>query len=61
MNSATVPQFWAMYRVLPTNVREAARQAYRLFQANPAHPSLRFHRLVMDPRAWSVRVDRDPS
>ncbi len=59
MNSTGTPGFWALYRQLPKKVREAAQAAYELFQQNPAHPSLRFHRLDYDPRFWSVRVTRD--
>ncbi len=42
MNSQTVPAFWELYRKLPQAIRERAREAYGLFQANPAHPSLHF-------------------
>jgi hypothetical protein len=38
------------------DVQQEARKAYRLFTQNPAHPSLRFERLVSDQRLWSVRV-----
>jgi hypothetical protein len=49
MKSATVARFWRLYRALPIAAREAAREAYRLFEADPAHPGLRFHRLVAHP------------
>jgi hypothetical protein len=56
MTSRTEPGFWKDYRKLPRKIREAARAAHRQFCADTAHPSLRFHRLVIDPRLWSVRV-----
>jgi hypothetical protein len=59
MNSRTVPGFWQLYRTLPRKVRDAARVAYRQFCADPAHPGLRFHRMAVDARLWSVHVTRD--
>jgi hypothetical protein len=59
MNSQTVPAFWELYRKLPEAIRQRAREAYGLFQANPAHPSLHFHRLAGHPELWSVRITRD--
>ncbi len=58
MNSLTSPRFWTLYRQLPAEIRQAARQAYQQFAADPAHPSLHFHRLKVDARLWSVRVTR---
>jgi hypothetical protein len=59
MTSATTASFWELYRTLPLHVRVAAREAYRQFSGNPAHPSLHFERLRSDSRQWSVRVTRD--
>ena len=59
MNSRTAADFWRLYRLLPKTVRAQARKAYRLFQENPAHPSLQIHRLAAYPELWSVRVTRD--
>ena len=59
MNSQTVAGFWRLYRLLPKTVREQARKTYRQFEANPALPSLHFHRLASYPDLWSVRVTRD--
>jgi hypothetical protein len=57
--SRVAPEFWQLHRKLPAEIRFAARKAYHLFSANPAHPSLRLERLRADPRAWSVRITRD--
>jgi hypothetical protein len=59
MNSNTTPRFWQMYAPLPASIRLAARQAYQQFQVDPRHPGLHFHRLVSDPRLWSLRITRD--
>lgn len=48
--------FLATIRKLHPEVRAAAREAYRKFSSNPAHPSLHLERLRSDPRFWSVRV-----
>jgi len=40
-------------------IRATARESYRKFAANPAHPGLQLERLKFDPRAWSVRVTRN--
>lgn len=58
MNSRTLPRFWQMYRQLPAEVRQAARNAYQRFASDPAHPSLQFHRLVRNPILWSARVTK---
>ncbi len=42
MKSSTTPNFWTSYRKLPTEIKSRARTAYRLWRANPRHPSLRF-------------------
>jgi hypothetical protein len=44
-----------MFDVLPEQIREQAREAYRQFQADPFHPGLRFHPLHNYPSYWSVR------
>lgn len=59
MKSTGTAQFWRHYRQLPPEIQVAARQAYRKFIENPAHPSLRLERLRADQRGWSVRVTRN--
>jgi len=58
MKSATLPSFWAQYKKLSEPTRKSARKAYRLWQENPFHPSLRFKCLDSDVGLWSVRVTR---
>lgn len=42
--------------MLPTRIQKQARDAYRLFKNNPAHPGLRFKQIQHDPPIFSVRV-----
>ena len=46
-------KFWALYRVLPEEVRELADKNYQLLKSNSRHPSLHFKRMG---ELWSVRV-----
>jgi hypothetical protein len=59
VKSFTTGQFWDRLRSLPQPVRRQAREAYKLFQTNPSHPSLHFKQI--DPRlsSWSVRINID--
>ena len=59
MTSRGTADFWELYRGLPPQVRDAAREAFKTFVENPAHPGLRLERLRSDGRAWSVRVTRN--
>ena len=53
MKSSTTPDFWVAYRNLLPEAKSRARTAYRLWQANSRHPSLRFKKVG---EVWSVRV-----
>jgi hypothetical protein len=59
VTSRGTEDFWALYRKLPPEIKEAARRAHQKFRENPAHPSLQLERLRRDSRLWSVRVTRD--
>ena len=56
MNSATVPSFWDAYRELDGTIRVRVRKAYRLWSADPFHPSLRFKCINQEENIWAVRV-----
>lgn len=56
MNSATLPSFWEAYKLLPNNIQQAARKAYRLWSENPFHPSLHFKCINREENIWSVRI-----
>lgn len=42
---------------LPKDVQSLARDAYRLFETNPAHPSLKFKKLPPFDDVWSARIN----
>ena len=56
MTSQGTPGFWATYRTLPSEVRDAARQAYGRFRENPQHPGLQFKKVHDQEPIYSVRV-----
>lgn len=45
MTSRATPRFWAASHELPSEVRDAAQKAYRLFRQDPKHPSLQFKKV----------------
>jgi len=59
VNSRGTDRFWDLSSQLPAEAKTAAREAFRVFRENPAHPGLRLKRLRGDPRAWLVRITRD--
>jgi hypothetical protein len=56
MNSHTTRRFRELLARLPAHVQQQARDAYRLFRQNPAHPGLRFKQVHADPPIYSARV-----
>lgn len=56
MNSRTTKRFRELLDVMPSQVQKQAREAYRLFQQNSAHPGLRFKQVHLDPPIYSARV-----
>ena len=58
MNSHTTAGFRLAFRSLPKTVQNQDRQAYRLFQSNPQHPSLRFKRVHDTELVYSARINR---
>jgi hypothetical protein len=56
VNSRTTRRFRELFAALPAHVQQQAREAYRLFQQNPAHPGLRFKQVHADPPIHSARV-----
>jgi hypothetical protein len=47
VTSRATPRFWAAYRELPPEIREAARKAYRLFRENPGHRAFSSRRFTI--------------
>ena len=56
MRSRTTRRFRALFAALPANVQRQAREAYRLFQRNPAHPGLHFKQVRSSPPTYSARI-----
>lgn len=56
MKSAAVPSFWHAYRRLYGKVKSSAKKAYRLWNEDPFHPSLRFKCINRQENIWSVRL-----
>jgi hypothetical protein len=48
--------FREAYVQLPDEVRRRERDAYRLFEKNPHHPSLRFKKADQESNTYSVRI-----
>lgn len=57
MISRTTREFRRHFAQLPEEIQQRARQAYRLFQENPRHPSLRFRKLQSTDSDYSVRIN----
>ena len=56
MTSRATPRFWAAFRELPSEIRDAAQKAYRLFRENPQHPGFQFKKVHDREPIYSVRV-----
>lgn len=58
MRSFLTDDFREHYRHLPQEIKRAARKNYRLWKANPSHPSLQFKQIHAVEALYSVRVGR---
>lgn len=56
MKSQTTKSFWKRYWALPSEIRQRARHAYKLWRDKPAHPSLFFKRVKDGQPLYSVRI-----
>jgi hypothetical protein len=56
MESRTTRDFRQAFACLPEEVRQQARDAYRIFKNNPRHPSLRFKKVDQESNTYSVRI-----
>ena len=59
MKSRTTMAFRALLAKLPRSIRVEAKNAYRLFQENPAHPGLQFKCVQKKAKVYSVRITLD--
>jgi hypothetical protein len=51
-------QFRKLYNRLPLHVQYEAQDTYKLFLANPYHPSLHFKQIDSEDPVYSVRIGR---
>ena len=56
IESRTTRSFRTSFAALPEEIQAQARRAYRLFRADPAHPSLRFKKVEQTENVYSVRI-----
>ncbi len=56
MRSKRTRQFRTLFEALPVSVQREANQAYRHFQADPAHPSLHFKQVSARGSVYAARV-----
>lgn len=56
MTSRTTRRFRELLAKLPEDIRRQARGAYRLFLANPGHPSLQFKPVHPSAPIYSARI-----
>jgi hypothetical protein len=56
IESRTTRSFRKSFAALPEEIQAQARRAYRLFRADPAHPSLRFKKVEETENVYSVRI-----
>ena len=56
MNVRTTRRFRELFASLAPHVKRQAREAYRIFQANPGHPGLQFKKVHAEPPTYSARV-----
>jgi hypothetical protein len=59
MKSRTTERFRTCFQHLPHEIQRQAREAYRRFIENPAHPSLRFKLVHAVLPIYSVRISLD--
>ncbi len=59
MTSHTTQRFRKAFKGLPKSVQRQAKEAYKLFQQNPYHPSLRFKQVHPTQPIYSVRISLD--
>ena len=57
MNSRTTKRFRQMLTKLPSNIRQQAKGAYKLFRENSYHPSLQFKKIHDTDSVYSVRIN----
>ncbi|MDR9367036.1 MAG: hypothetical protein RI575_17000 [Balneolaceae bacterium] len=57
MISHTTNRFWKAYEKLTKEEKQQANKAFRLFQEDPSHPSLKFKKIHSAKPIYSARVN----
>jgi len=58
MKSRTTARFRQAFANLPQQVQQQTREAYRQFQQDPSHPSLRFKKVHPELPIYSARIGK---
>jgi hypothetical protein len=59
VQSHTTEAFRKLLAAAPAVIQTKAKNAYRLWAQNPAHPSLRFKKVHSSLPIYAVRIDLD--
>lgn len=59
MKSFTTERFRKLYRKLPKDIRNQAREAYKRFMDDPQHPGLHFKKVHSTRPVFSARINID--
>lgn len=59
MKSRLTKEFQKRFKQLPGPVQDRAFKAYRLWRADPYHPSLQFKRVSLSQPIYSARIGLD--
>lgn len=59
MISKTIDRFWKCYLKLPVEIKKQSKNTYKLFLADPYHPSLHFKRVHSKRPVFSIRITKD--
>lgn len=58
MISQVTEDFWETFSRLPEAIKAQARKSYRLWKANPTHPSIHFKRIHTSEALYSIRISK---
>ena len=56
MRSKTTVKFRELYAKLPAKIRQQAKDAYKLFMADPNHPGLNLEKVLDKRPVYSARI-----
>jgi mRNA-degrading endonuclease RelE of RelBE toxin-antitoxin system len=59
VNSHRTESFDEGFKRLPKEIKRQAREAFKLFQDNPRHPSLQFKKIRGTKNTYSARITDD--